>query len=248
MAEQLPCDIDELRSLFLFEKLSDEQLLWLCEHGAVEQWEPGMVFREDQPATCFFVLLSGEIALLRNVGGDFNSVDGGWNLQKLEFQAPGFSQVALSGKLAIKDNGTSFTGPAVIDATDPKLLFAWWQGREADPAGDLKPLHLRGDVTFGTPHWRGTGSVTYGSDNASFTARVRYVGGGEYNHLLNIANNDTSARVYVDLNAQVNVDERFTLFANVNNLFDRDPPLSPAGSIHYDSIGSYVTVGAKLRL
>ena len=87
---------------------------------------------------------------LRNVGGDFNSVDGGWNLQKLEFQAPGFSQVALSGKLAIKDNGTSFTGPAVVDATDPKLLFAWWQGREADPAGDLKPLHLRGDVTFGT--------------------------------------------------------------------------------------------------
>lgn len=111
-----------------------------------------------------------------------------------------------------------------------------------DRAGDV------GDVTFGTPHWRGTGSVTYGSDNASFTARVRYVGGGEYNHLLNIANNDTSARVYVDLNAQVNVDERFTLFANVNNLFDRDPPLSPAGSIHYDSIGSYVTVGAKLRL
>ncbi len=87
---------------------------------------------------------------LRNVGGDFNSVDGGWNLQKLEFQAPGFSQVALSGKLAIKDSGASFTGPAVVDATDPKVLFAWWQGREADHAGDLKPLHLRGDVTFGT--------------------------------------------------------------------------------------------------
>ena len=87
---------------------------------------------------------------LRNVGGDFNSIDGGWNLRKLEFRAPGFSQVALSGKLAIRDDGTSFTGPAVIDATDPKLLFAWWQGRDANPAGDLKPLHLRGDVTFGT--------------------------------------------------------------------------------------------------
>mgnify|MGYP003693647583 CR=1 FL=1 len=30
MAEHLPCDIDELRTLFLFEKLSEEQLLWLC--------------------------------------------------------------------------------------------------------------------------------------------------------------------------------------------------------------------------
>ena len=87
---------------------------------------------------------------LRNFGGDFNSVDGGWNLQKLEFQAPGFSQVALSGKLAIKHDGTSFSGPAVIDATDPKQLFAWWQGHDADPSGDLKPIHLRGDVTFGT--------------------------------------------------------------------------------------------------
>ena len=26
----LPCDIDELRSLFLFEKLTSEQLEWLC--------------------------------------------------------------------------------------------------------------------------------------------------------------------------------------------------------------------------
>jgi signal transduction histidine kinase len=70
MAEQLPCDINELRTLFLFEKLSDEQLSWLCERGAVERWEPSMVFREGDPATCFFVLLDGEIALLRRVGND----------------------------------------------------------------------------------------------------------------------------------------------------------------------------------
>jgi len=33
----LPCGPDELRSLFLFAKLSQEQLNWLCEHGRVEQ-------------------------------------------------------------------------------------------------------------------------------------------------------------------------------------------------------------------
>jgi signal transduction histidine kinase len=70
MVDQLPCDIDELRSLFLFEKLTDEQLSWLCEHGAIEHHEPGLVFREDEPATCFFILLDGEIALLRRVGGE----------------------------------------------------------------------------------------------------------------------------------------------------------------------------------
>lgn len=110
-----------------------------------------------------------------------------------------------------------------------------------DRAGDV------GDVTFGTPHWRATGSVAYGNDRGMASVRVRYVGGGQYNHLLNIANNDTTSRTYVDLNAQANINDTLTLFANVNNLFDRDPPLSPAGSIHYDSIGTYATIGAKLR-
>ena len=31
----LPCSADELRTLFLFEKLTDEQLAWLCSHGHV---------------------------------------------------------------------------------------------------------------------------------------------------------------------------------------------------------------------
>jgi signal transduction histidine kinase len=70
MAEHLPCDIDELRTLFLFEKLSEDQLLWLCEHGHVERHEPGLIFTEGDPATCFYVVLDGSIALLHRVGGE----------------------------------------------------------------------------------------------------------------------------------------------------------------------------------
>jgi signal transduction histidine kinase len=70
MTEKLSCDIDELRSLFLFEKLTDEQLQWLCARGAVEAYEAGVVLREGEPATCFFVLLEGTISLLRRVGED----------------------------------------------------------------------------------------------------------------------------------------------------------------------------------
>ncbi|WP_420144720.1 TonB-dependent receptor domain-containing protein [Sphingobium sp.] len=110
-----------------------------------------------------------------------------------------------------------------------------------DRAGDV------GDnVNFGTPHWRATGAITYSSSDVSVDARVRYVGGGQFNHLLNLANNDIGSRIYVDMGAQVNVD-KFTLFANVNNLFDRDPPLTTYGAIHYDTIGRYMTVGAKVR-
>jgi len=66
----LPCDIDELRTLFLFEKLSDDQLTWLCEHGHIELVAPGMLYREGDEATSFYVLMDGGVALYRRVGED----------------------------------------------------------------------------------------------------------------------------------------------------------------------------------
>src|SRR6202034_2801830 len=58
-AGALECGIDELRTLFLFEKLTDDQLRWLCERGHVQLFEPGTVYAEGAPATCFYVLLDG---------------------------------------------------------------------------------------------------------------------------------------------------------------------------------------------
>jgi signal transduction histidine kinase len=65
-----PCDPEELRSLFLFEKLTDEQLTRLCVEGYVETIEPGPVFAEGEPATCLYVLIDGAIVTSRRVGGD----------------------------------------------------------------------------------------------------------------------------------------------------------------------------------
>jgi signal transduction histidine kinase len=66
----LKCDPAELRTLFLFEKLTDPQLETLCERGHVELIEPGWAFREGEPATCFYVMLDGSIVLYRRVGED----------------------------------------------------------------------------------------------------------------------------------------------------------------------------------
>ncbi|MFC4019959.1 ATP-binding protein [Micromonospora sp. GCM10011542] len=61
----------QLRTLFLFEALDDGQLDWLAEHGRVEQRAGGtVVYAEGEDATCFFVLLSGAVALSRQVRGD----------------------------------------------------------------------------------------------------------------------------------------------------------------------------------
>jgi signal transduction histidine kinase len=68
--EPMTCSPEELRTLFLFEKLTDEQLGWLCSRGHVELIGPGPVYTEGDPATCFYVLLEGTTVLSRRVGGD----------------------------------------------------------------------------------------------------------------------------------------------------------------------------------
>ena len=66
----LACDPEELRSLFLFEKLTDEQLARLCTEGHVELIQPGPVIAEGDPADCLYVLIEGSVVLSRKVAGD----------------------------------------------------------------------------------------------------------------------------------------------------------------------------------
>ncbi|HEY5856103.1 MAG TPA: ATP-binding protein [Aldersonia sp.] len=70
MTQALVCDPEELRSLFLFEKLDDDQLATLCREGRIEVIEPGRVYREGDPATCFYVLIDGEVRLTRMSRGE----------------------------------------------------------------------------------------------------------------------------------------------------------------------------------
>ncbi|MGW7544866.1 ATP-binding protein [Streptomyces sp. NPDC054770] len=71
MSGQLvPCSPKEIGALFLFEKLEPEQLGRLCAAGRVELFQPGPVYTEGEPATCFYVMIEGAVALSRRVGGD----------------------------------------------------------------------------------------------------------------------------------------------------------------------------------
>ncbi|MDX2545833.1 ATP-binding protein [Streptomyces sp. WI04-05B] len=66
----VPCSPAEIRSLFLFEKLAPEQLGRLCSEGRVELFDPGPVYTEGDPATCFYVMIEGTVVLSRRVGVD----------------------------------------------------------------------------------------------------------------------------------------------------------------------------------
>ncbi|MCF8477449.1 MAG: AsmA family protein, partial [Pseudolabrys sp.] len=91
---------------------------------------------------------------VQNLRGDISSDAGGWDLDRFGFRAPGYTQVRLSGHLVVNDDGVAFTGPAEVDANDPKVLAAWLEGRagaaQAIAPVDISPLSLRGDVTLGS--------------------------------------------------------------------------------------------------
>jgi signal transduction histidine kinase len=61
----------DLRGLFLFEQLTDDQLAWVAEHAEEAEFAAGSdIVVEGEPANCFHVLLSGTIAMSRLIGGD----------------------------------------------------------------------------------------------------------------------------------------------------------------------------------
>jgi signal transduction histidine kinase len=62
---------ERLRELFLFTDLTDEQLDWVAENAdEVEVPAGSVVFTEGDEARCFYVLLSGTVALSRTIGGE----------------------------------------------------------------------------------------------------------------------------------------------------------------------------------
>src|SRR5438067_1631649 len=67
---ELSTDKDELRGLFLFESLTDDQLDWLLDHGVVQAYDAGaVVYEQSDAAEFFYVLLDGEIQLEKVLDG-----------------------------------------------------------------------------------------------------------------------------------------------------------------------------------
>jgi large subunit ribosomal protein L24 len=85
---------------------------------------------------------------LQAVACDLRSDGESWALDKLEFRAPGFTQVAVHGRLYPAGRGVGLAGGTNIDSNDPKNLAAWLAGRPPI-APQNKPWHASGDITLG---------------------------------------------------------------------------------------------------
>jgi signal transduction histidine kinase len=119
---------DELRTLFLFEALDEGQLVHLAEHGWVEQRAAGTpVYLEGEPATCFYVLLNGTVALRTRVHSDdieINRTDqrGVYGGATLAFLGDRVDRRYPNSLLAVTDVDL-FTLPAEILATVMRTWF-----------------------------------------------------------------------------------------------------------------------------
>jgi len=134
MTEQpvpLACSPAELRRLFLFEKLTDEQLGWLCAEGRVEVIPPGPVYTEGDPASCFYVLLAGTLVLYRRVGAD--------DVETNRTSEPGVYAGAFTAYLRDRVPQIYLTSMRV---TEPSRFFVLDAGKFAQMMEDWFPLSV----------------------------------------------------------------------------------------------------------
>ncbi|MFB9239883.1 ATP-binding protein [Plantactinospora siamensis] len=159
--------IVELRTLFLFESLTDEQLGWLAERGRVETRAAGSaVYTEGELATCFFVLLDGQVAMTRRVQGDEVEVNrtgqrGVYAGATQAYMADGASRTYANSLLAVTDS-RFFVLPAedfagAVRSWFPMamhLLEGLFIGMRANQTavGERQRLQALGALTAGLTH------------------------------------------------------------------------------------------------
>jgi tetratricopeptide (TPR) repeat protein len=93
------------------------------------------------------VTLAG--AALARLSGEVRGEAGIWNLESLDFRAPGATQMRLRGRLNITPQGVDFSGPARIEARDPRALVSWLTDR-SDAQAVAGTFRAEGDVRLGT--------------------------------------------------------------------------------------------------
>ena len=89
-------------------------------------------------------------AALQNLRATVGVVGDYWDIETLEFRAPGFTQAHLSGRLeSSRAKGLEFAGPASIESGDPKALWSFIEGGGDQLPASAASLRASGDLTIG---------------------------------------------------------------------------------------------------
>ena len=108
--------------------------------------------------------------MVQSVRADLSADAKAVSIDTLEFRAPGYAQVRLSGRLDAAR--WEFAGPIALDAPDPKTLLAWLDGIEL-PNRPIGALALRADVTLSRARLA-LDQVKATYDRKDYTGRIAY--------------------------------------------------------------------------
>ena len=182
-------------------------------------------------------------AALQNLRGTVGVAGDSWDIETLEFRAPGFTQAHLSGRLeSSREKGLEFAGPASIESSDPKALWSFIEGEGDQLPASVASLRASGDLTIGD---RGVivDRLRAEVDNKPIEGRIAYAPAGA----------DGPARLDATLRAdEIDLDRAITIansaFGGVKFERPRNVALSLAiGKVSYADIQAS-RVDAKLKL
>jgi iron complex outermembrane recepter protein len=141
-----------------------------------------------------------------------------------------------------------------------------------DWAGQSGPTGAFGGFNT-SPRWQSNLFVTYANGPLTAVAQLRYIGSGSYEAqtaLLgaplapgdagyattnpnSINNNTVASAVYLNLSGSYDVTNHFSVFASVNNVLNKDPPIAPGGNgyptnpVYFDTYGLTWKVGFRAK-
>lgn len=175
-------------------------------------------------------LLNANIANLETSGVDF----------RLDYA----HDLGSAGRL-----GYFFAGTFLIDAIT--------QGSPAVNPIECAGFIGGGSCTTANPVWRFAQRLTWDYNKFQFSIFHRYIGSVKDGRIAGaratgapeplLAVPETGAINYIDLAANFDVVDNVNFFANIDNLFDQDPPFFLFERETYDAIGRRFTVGVRAR-
>ncbi len=110
---------------------------------------------------------------LQSVRGDLKLDGDDWDIETLEFRAPGFAQVRLSGRVGQTVDGVTFKGPAQIEASNPRAFVAWLEGRPDAVQGQSGMLRASGELTAGAREFA-VDRLKFEFDRKTIEGRIAY--------------------------------------------------------------------------
>jgi iron complex outermembrane recepter protein len=162
-----------------------------------------------------------------------------------------------------------------------RLLTSLLYNMTVDAGQGVGPVDFAGQsgptAAFGTfntsPRWQSNFFTTYVNGPITGTVQLRYVGRGTYetvdtlNNLVvapgspgfttpnagSINDNSVASAVYVNLSGSYDINSNFSVFATINNLLNKSPPVAPGGNgyptnpVYFDTYGMVWKIGFRAK-